>query len=84
NGLIGGTSPAFQLKGIETEVSSCTTLQTSYSNVPNSTETPLQLCDILKHGLTEDEFNVSAKLVVPSDADVGQRNATLTFSAAQA
>src|SRR3989338_684602 len=67
-GLIGGTSPSFQIKGVATEASSCVTLTTSYTNVPNSTETPLALCDKLNFGSATDTFNVSAKVVVPSDA----------------
>ena len=83
-GLIGGTSPLFQIKGKETEAGSCITLQTAYTNVPNSTETPYPICDLLKYWNNADEFNVSAKLVVPNDAAPGQRNTTLTFSASKA
>jgi len=79
-GFIGGTSPLFQIKGKETEPGACVTLQTTYANVPNSTETPLAICDLLQYVNSADEFNVSAKLVIPSDAAPGQRNVTLTFS----
>ena len=82
-GLIGGTNPLFQLKGVATEASSCVTLGTTYTNVPNSTEAPFNICDRLRFGKTNDEFNVSALVAIPSDAGTGQRNATLTFSASQ-
>jgi len=83
NGLIGGTSPLFQMKGFVTESGACVTLQTTYANVPNSTQTPLAICDLLQYVNSADEFNVSAKLVIPSDAPAGARNATITFSASQ-
>ncbi len=82
-GLIGGTNPEFQIKGNITESSACAgTLVQTWTDMPNSTETPINICDLLNHGPnTNDEFNVSARIVVPSDAEVGARNATLTFSA---
>jgi len=80
-GLIGGTSPLFQMKGVATEGSSCVTLQTTYTNVPNSTEAPLAICNRLQYVNSADEFNVSAKVAMPSDAAIGTRNATITFSA---
>lgn len=83
NGLIGGTSPAFQMKGVSTESGSCVTLASSYTNVPNATETPFQICDILQYVNDADSFNVAAKVVIPSDAATGARNATITFSATQ-
>jgi hypothetical protein len=82
-GLIGGTGPEFQLKGIATEAESCVTLSTTYTNVPNSTETPYPICNKLYYGFYNDTFNVSARIVIPSDAKAGPRNATLTFSASQ-
>ncbi len=84
NGLIGGTSPSFKMKGIATEANSCVTLQTSYTAVPNSTETPYPICDKLQYTNSADTFNVSAEVVIPSDAAAGGRNATITFSASQA
>jgi len=84
NGLIGGTNPLFQIKGVATEPDSCTTLQAGYTNVPNSTETPLALCDLLRYWNSADEFNISSKLSIPNDAAPGQRNVTLTFSASKA
>jgi len=83
NGLIGGTSPGFQMKGVATESSSCVTLATDYTSVPNSTETPFAICDILQYANNADTFNVAAKVVIPSDAATGARNATITFSATE-
>ena len=84
-GLVGGTSPTFQMKAIETESGACAgTLGTTYTDVPSSAEIPFNICDLLQYGLTVDQFNVSAKLVIPSDAPAGARNATITFSATQA
>jgi len=82
-GLIGGTSPLFQMKGIATEGSSCVTLQTTYTAVPASSEEPFEMCDILQYVNSADEFNVSAKVAIPSDAATGARNATITFSASE-
>jgi len=82
-GFIGGSSPEFKIRGIETEPNSCPTLNTSYQNVPNATETPITLCNSLNFALLTDSFNVSARLVVPNDAPAGQRNVTLTFSCSQ-
>ncbi len=82
-GLIGGTSPLFQVKGITTKAGACSgTFVTSYDsgNVPNSTETPLSLCALLNFPQSADSFNVSARLVIPNDANPGQRNVTITFS----
>jgi len=82
-GFIGGTSPEFQMKAIETEADACLALQTAYTDIPNSTETPINICDNLNFAQNKDEFNVSAKLVIPNDAVAGQRNVTLTFSASK-
>lgn len=83
--FIGGTNPSFKLKAVETETGACAgTLVTTYTDVPDGTEDPINICDLLMYGLGEDEFNVSVRLVVPSDAPAGQRNTTLTFSAVQA
>lgn len=79
--LIGGSSQLFQIKGIATTSGCVTSLQTSYTNVPNSTDTPLQLCQRLIYTNGNNNVNVSALLVIPSDAAVGQRNTTLTFQA---
>jgi hypothetical protein len=81
--FMGGTGPEFQLKGIATEAGSCATLNTTYTNVPNSTETPYAICNVLNFAQSNDTFNVSARLVVPSDAISGQKNTTITFSASK-
>ncbi len=88
-GLIGGTSPLFQIKISQEEGTACvgSTKVTDYANgaVPNSTETPLTICSLLNFGpQTSDEINISSRMVVPSDTEAGARNATLTFSATQA
>lgn len=82
-GFIGGSSPEFKIRGISTESSACPTLNTTYQNVPNSTETPITICNSLNFALLTDSFNVSTRLVVPNDAIAGQRNVTLTFSCSQ-
>ena len=80
-GLIGGTSPLFQVKGVETESGSCNALNTTYRNVPNSTETPLLICDSLGLVRDSDSFNVSIKFKIPENAVPGNRTALLTFTA---
>ncbi|HDQ60106.1 MAG TPA: hypothetical protein ENN30_02835 [Candidatus Woesearchaeota archaeon] len=83
-GLIGGTNPEFKIKAHETETGACAgTLISEWTSVPNSTETPIVICNLLRHGIDQDEFNVSARVVIPSDAEAGERNATLTFSASE-
>ncbi len=84
-GFIGGTNPEFKMIGNVTETGACAgTLVQTFTNIPNSTETPLTICDLLRYGpQDQDEFNVSMKLLIPSDAVSGERNATLTFSASK-
>ncbi len=82
--FIGGTSPVFAIKGVVTESDACPSLVTSYTDVPNSTETPQNLCPLLKFGpQTSDEFSIATKLVVPSDIQAGGRTATITFAASK-
>lgn len=79
---IGGTSPAFQVKGIATEVNACPAdLNITYIDILTA---PRKICPRLKFGSGENEFNVSSKLVIPSDAAPGQKVCTLTFSASLA
>ena len=79
--FIGGTSPSFEIKGVAHEPNSCPDLNTTYANVPNSTETPKILCPMLKFGNVADIFRVPVRLVVPSDVAAGDKSATITFSA---
>ncbi len=81
--FIGGTSPSYMLKGIATEASSCTSLSTSYAEVPNSTGTPNTLCPILQYDNSKDEISAAIKLIVPNDIAGGSRTSTITFSAAK-
>ena len=81
-GLIGGTSPEFKIKGNITESGACAgTLVQTWTSMPNSTESPINICNLLNFAQSSDEFNVSVKLSIPNDAEAGSRNATLTFSA---
>lgn len=79
--FIGGTSPSFMLKGIVSESDACPDLNTSYAEIPNSTQTPNVFCPVLKYQNDADLFKASVKLVVPGDVVSGSRNATITFSA---
>jgi hypothetical protein len=80
--FIGGTNPLFQIKGMEEESGACPDLVTSWTNVPNSTDTPANLCPVLKYAPQEsDRFRVPVKLNVPSDVNAGAHNATITFTA---
>lgn len=82
-GFIGGTNPKFQLIGNITEDGACLDLNQTWTDVPNSTETPFEICNKLSYPQALDEFNVSVKLVIPDDAVAGNRNVTLIFSATQ-
>lgn len=82
--FIGGTSPSYMIKGVVGESGACSSLVTTYTEVSNSTETPLAICPLLKFQNDADMFKVPAILIVPSDVATGQHNSTLTFSATQA
>jgi hypothetical protein len=81
--FIGGTSPAFQIKGVATETGACSNLQTNYFSVPNSTQTPVTLCYSLNFSNWKDGFEIPVKLKIPTDAPPGARNSTITFSASK-
>jgi len=77
--FIGGTSPQFQIKGIATETGACAgTLSTSYFELSTTQQT---ICSLLQFGQSADQFKASIKLKIPSDAPVGTKTATITFSA---
>jgi hypothetical protein len=78
-GLIGGTSPSFKMKGVDVD-GGCAALETTYTAVPNSTETKFNICPVMTYDVDNDEFKVAAELVIPSDAAAGARNATITFT----
>ncbi len=81
--FIGGTSPSFKIKGVVDESGACADLNTTYADVPNSTETPLTLCPLLKYQNDADRIKVPARLVVPSDVASGMHNSTITLTATQ-
>jgi len=82
--FIGGTSPSFMIKGVAAEANACPDLNTTYAEVPNSTQTPNVLCPMLKFQNDADLFKVPVNLTVPSDVPSGAKNATITFSAVKA
>ncbi len=76
--FVSGTNPKYQIKGIVTEPNSCTeNFNTTYFDLKNMSQS---LCGLLRHAHTVDSFNISIKLVVPSDASAGIRTSTLTFT----
>ncbi len=81
--FIGGTSPSFRIKGVAAESGACSDLNTTYAEVPNSSETPNVLCPLLQYMNPADNFKVPSRLVVPSNVGAGAKNATITFSAAK-
>lgn len=75
--FIGGTSPSFKMLGIAAEGGCAGTLLTDAFEMTVAEQV---LCTNLKHGgPTEDQFNVSAIVTVPSDAEAEQKTATITF-----
>ena len=81
--FIGGTAPSFKIKGLVEESEACPGLDTSYQEVPNSTETPKNICPLLKFENDADIFKVPVMLVVPDDIAPGSKNSTITFSASK-
>lgn len=81
--FIGGTSPGFKINGIVTEQNSCTGLNTTFSDVPNSTEAPKTICPLLEFQNNADSFNVATQLFIPGNAPSGKRNSTIIFSASK-
>ncbi len=77
--FIGGTNPEFKAKGKTTEANACAgTLQMSYFNVTNTSRS---ICSLLQFGNSFDTFNVSTRLLIPSDAPTGYKESVLTFTA---
>ncbi len=76
--FVGGTSPGFMIKGIATEPNACTTgFETTYISIEKTSKS---LCGLMQYGSSEDTFNNSVRIVVPSDATPGIRTAILTFT----
>ncbi len=76
--FVGGTSPRFMIKGITTEPNSCVEgFNTTYISIEKTSK---PICRLLKYGNSDDTFNSSIRLIVPSDAMPGIRTATLTFT----
>jgi len=81
--FIGGTNPSFQIKGVVDEIDACPDLNTTYADVPNSTQAPNVLCPILKYQNNADLFKVASRIVVPSDVPPGVHTSTITFTASK-
>lgn len=76
--FIGGTNPTFKIKGVATEAGACGDLNTTYFDISNTNKT---ICPLLTFGTSVNEFNVSARLEIPSDASSTVKTSTLTFTA---
>ncbi len=82
--FIGGTSPVFQYKGKVKSGEGATTCSTdnitsSYTAV--GTAEANGVCKCLRFEDANDELRVDVWVLVPNDAPIGQKNATLTFTA---
>ncbi len=79
---LGGTAPGLEIIGWETELGACdnSTYLNTYKEI-NTANAAATLCDKLKFGAGNNEFNTSIKLIVPADAGVGNKNVVLTFTA---
>jgi hypothetical protein len=76
--FVSGTNPGFMIKGITTEPNSCAEkFNTTYFEIETTSKS---ICGLLQYGFSEDTFNSSVRLIVPSDATPGIRTATLTFT----
>ena len=82
--FIGGTNPEFKIKGIEEETGACPELNTTFAEVPNSSQASNTICPLLKFENYADSFKVPVKLLIPDDISPGNRTATITFSASTA
>ncbi len=82
--FIGGTSPEFKIKGVEEETGACPELNTTFAEVPNSSQAPNNICPLLKFENDADSFKVPVKLLIPDDISPGNRTAMITFSASKA
>jgi len=83
SGFIGGTNPSFQL---DNYAGNCTGEGefTTYAEVTGTNTSTAQLiCSGLPYGAGTDRFDITAKIRIPSDASVGSKNVTLTFTALQ-
>jgi hypothetical protein len=77
--FLGGTSSEFKARGIGTESGACAgTLQTTPFEISTASQS---ICSLLKFGLFSDSFNVSTRLLIPSDAPSGYKESVLTFTA---
>jgi hypothetical protein len=76
--FVSGTNPKFMIKGITTEANSCVEkFNITYVEIETTSKS---ICGLLQYGISEDTFNSSIRLIVPSDATPGVRTATLTFT----
>lgn len=76
--FIGGTNPEYKIKGITTEIGSCVqNFSATYFELSTVSQT---LCGLLRFSSTCDTFNASIRISIPSDAPVGTRTSTLTFT----
>jgi hypothetical protein len=82
NTWLGGTGAIndMQIKGHATESNACPSLVTTYQSIQDI-NADVTICPLLKYGKVEDSFNTSIKLVVPSDATMGSKKVSLTYSA---
>ncbi|MBW3023150.1 hypothetical protein KY308_03535 [Candidatus Woesearchaeota archaeon] len=78
--FLGGTSPQFQIKGKVKETGACPSLVTDYTEM---LATPQNICPILRFGQSKDMFRAPIQLRIPNDAPSGEKNATITFTAAK-
>jgi len=69
--------------GVVAEQDSCTELNTTFAEVPNSTEEPKTICPLLKFQNDADLFKTAVQLFVPGDFPSGKRNTTITFTASK-
>ena len=77
--FIGGTNPELKVKGIVTETDSC---KGTFKTTPFEIFTTSQsICSLFQFGTSFDSFNVSTRLLIPSDAPTGHKESVLTFSA---
>ncbi len=77
--FIGGTNPELKVKGIVTEADSCKgTFKITPFEIFTTSES---ICSLFQFGTSFDSFNVSTRLLIPSDAPVGHKESVLTFTA---
>ncbi len=85
--FIGGgagsiTDPVFQYRGVNKDATTCssTNLTSSYTDVTTSSD-GLDVCKCMRYEDGNDELYFNVQVLVPQDAPVGGKNATLTFTA---